>query len=261
MSDADLKANIAVSTDVEQATKKTSNAVVSMQKQMEDVQRKFSTAAKDIFLGFFAPMAILQTAISYITDKIAQAKQDAKDGIELISQGETVYSNAEEAKAAAFFKRKKQLDDEKKLVIAGREEITKQILENQGGQFKDFELPSKYVQLLKGGSETMASLSANKEVQKLAFDYFTSTDAGKRILDSMGAKDTTQAVSYKAPEGVNAVVGMGHNAALQAQLDQLEEQRKQTMLLEQIAQSGGTLPSDFTKTNNVAPSRAALLTK
>lgn len=262
MSDADLKANIAVSTDVEQATQKTQKGIVSLQKQVEDIQKKFSTAGKDIFLGFFAPMAILQTAISFITDKIAQAKQDAKDGIELISQGSTIYSNAEEAKAAAFFKRKKQLDDEKKLVIAGREEITKQILENEAGQFKDFQLPSKYVQLLKGGSESIASLSANKEVQRLALDYFSKTDAGKRILESMGATDALKPNSYKAPEGVNSVVGIGPNAALQATLDSLEEQRKQTMLLEQIASSGSYTPPDFTKpASSAAPSRSYLLKK
>ena len=53
-----------------------------------------------------------------------------------------------------------------------------------------------------------------------------------------------------------------NNAAMQAMLDQLEEQRKQTALLEQIAQSGGNLPSDFTKpTATAAPSRSYLLKK
>ena len=56
---------------------------------------------------------------------------------------------------------------------------------------------------------------------------------------------------------------MGNNAAVQAQLDQLDESRKQTMLLEQIASAGGNLPSDFTKgsgTSTAAPSRSYLLT-
>lgn len=248
MSDADVKANIAVSTDVEQATQKTQKGIVSMQKQMEDIQKKFSTAGKDIFLGFFAPMAILQTAMSFISDKIAQAKQDAKDGLELISKGESKYASAEEARAASFFKRKKEIDDEKKLVTAGREEITKQILENQGGQFRDFELPSKYAQQLKAGSTTLAGLASDKEVQRLAMEYFTKTDAGKRILDSMGEGFKPKADNFKGPEGFSNVVGVGANPVIEAMNAQLEEAQKQTALLEKIASPEGGVPSDFTKT-------------
>jgi hypothetical protein len=72
-----------------------------------------------------------------------------------------------------------------------------------------------------------------------------------------GAKATT----FQSPAGVNAVVGMGNNAAMQAMLDQLEEQRKQTALLQQIASSGGDLPADFTKPTSAAPSRSAYLRK
>lgn len=248
MSDADVKANIAVSTDVEQATQKTQKGIVSMQKQMEDIQKKFSTAGKDIFLGFFAPMAILQTAMSFISDKIAQAKQDAKDGLELISKGESKYASAEEARAASFFKRKKEIDDEKKLVATGREEITKQILENQGGQFRDFELPSKYAQQLKAGSTTLAGLASDKEVQRLAMEYFTKTDAGKRILDSMGEGFKPKADNFKGPEGFSNVVGVGANPVIEAMNAQLEEAQKQTALLEKIANPEGGVPSDFTKT-------------
>lgn len=248
MSDADIKANIGVSTDVEQATRKTNTAIVSMAKQLEDVQKKFSTAGKDIFLGLFAPMAIFQTVMGFISDGIAKAKQDAKDGLELISQGESKYASAEEARAAAFFKRKKEIDDEKKLVTAGREEITKQILENQGGQFRDFELPSKYVQQLKAGSTTLAGLSSDKEVQRLAMEYFSKTDAGKRILDSMGEGFKTKADNFKGPEGFSNVVGVGANPVIEAMNAQLEEAQKQTALLEKIANPDGGVPSDFTKT-------------
>lgn len=247
MSDADVKANIAVSTDVEQATQKTQKGIVSMQKQIEDIQKKFSTAGKDIFLGFFAPMAILQTAMSFISDKIAQAKQDAKDGLELISKGESKYASAEEARAASFFKRKKEIDDEKKLVTAGREEITKQILENQGGQFRDFDLPSKYAQQLKVGSTTLAGLASDKEVQRLAMEYFTKTDAGKRILDSMGEGFKPKADNFKGPEGFSNVVGVGANPVIEAMNESIEIQKQQLAALQEIASKGPVSPTDFTK--------------
>jgi hypothetical protein len=233
-------------TTVPEAVDKSKKAVVSFEKQIEDIQKKFSTGFKDIFLGFTAPMVLLQHAIGFIQAAMEQARQDAKAGIDLIALGQSRYSNSEEAKAAAFFKRKKEIDDEIKLVKAGREEITKGILENAGGQFKDFELPGKYVQQLKAGSTTLGGLSQDKEVQRIALDYFTKTDAGKRILDSMGEK-TNNKPNYSAPQGVNAVVGMGNNAVGQAMLDQLDEARKQTILLEQIASGGSHTPPDFTK--------------
>ena len=97
----------------------------------------------------------------------------------------------------------------------------------------------------------MAGLAQDKEVQRMAVEYFNKTDAGKRILDSMGetAKTGTPPSIYSAPQGINAVVGMGNNAAMDAMNAQLEENRKQTALLQQIAQGGGNVPTDFTKGN------------
>jgi uncharacterized protein YjbJ (UPF0337 family) len=262
MADQELGLRLKTDSDVPEAMGKAQKATVSFQKQVEDIQKKFSTAFKDIFLGFTAPMVIIQNVIGYIQDSIAKAKQDAKDGLDLLAQGETIYANEDEKKTAAFFKRKAQIDEERRLVEKGREEMTKQILENQGGQFRDFELPGKYIQQLKGGSATLSSLSKDKDVQRYAQEYFSKTDAGRRILESLGVKDSEplKPGSFN-PQGVNAVVGMGANAALQAQFEQLDEARKQTMLLEQIAQTGGNLPADFTKSNNVAPSRSDTLNR
>jgi hypothetical protein len=256
MADAELTAKLKVDNEVPQAMDKAKSATVSFAKQVEDIQKKFSTAFKDIFLGFTAPMVILNNVISYISDAMAKAKQDAKDGLDLLAQGETIYANEEEKKTAAFFKRKNQIDEERRLVEKAREEMTKQILANEGGQFRDFELPQKYVQQLSSGSTTMAKLAADKDVQKYAQDYFSKTDAGKRILASLGVSEEgpKPTSTYSAPQGVNAVVGMGANAALDAMNAQLEEQRKQTALLEQIANPGG-IPENFTG-DRTAPSRS-----
>lgn len=70
----DLTVNIKTTSDVPQAMDKSKTAVVSFAKQVEDIQKKFSTGFKDIFLGFTAPMVILQSAISFISGAIAQAK-------------------------------------------------------------------------------------------------------------------------------------------------------------------------------------------
>jgi hypothetical protein len=248
MADADLSAKISVSSEVPDAMDKAKKATVSFAKQVEDIQRKFSTGFKDIFLGFTAPMVLLNSAISYIQGAMEQARRDAKDGLDLIAQGESRFSTSEETKAAAFFKRKKQIDDEIKLVKAGQEEIARNILENAGGQFKDFALPEKYTKQLAAGSVTMTGLSQDKEVQRLAVEYFNSTDAGKRILDSMGETGKNQGTPFNPPSGFSNVVGVGPNPVIEAMSKQLEAQLESNRILEQIAAGVPSSNSgDFTK--------------
>jgi len=235
----DLTVNIKTTSDVPQAMEKAKSATVSFSKQVEDIKKKFSTAFKDIFLGFTAPMVLIQGAISAISAAMEQAKRDAKEGIALIAQGESRFATSEEARAAAFFKRKKELEDEKNLVEAGRRDITKQILDNEGGMFKDFQLPEQYVRQLREGSATVASLSQDKEVQRMAMEYFTKTDAGKKVTESLGLDNKpVKADTFKAPEGFSNVVGVGANPVMEAMTAQLEEQRKQTALLEVMASYG-----------------------
>lgn len=243
-----LELNIKTTSDVPAAMEKAKVATVSFAKQVEDIQKKFSTAFKDIFLGFTAPMVLLQGAIQAISAAMEKAKQDAKEGIDLIAQGETRFASSEEAKAGAFFKRKKELDDEKKLVEAGRADITKQILQNEGGMFRDFELPEKYIRSLREGSASIASLSKDPEVQRMAVEYFTKTDAGRKITESLGPTAGGKAADFKGPEGFSNVIGVGPNPVIEAMNAQLEEQRKQTGLLQNLVDRNPFMSADFTKT-------------
>ena len=245
----DLTVNIKTTSDVPQAMDKAKSATVSFGKQVEDIQRKFSTAFKDIAFSLVAPVVLLNSAISYIQGAMEQARRNAKEGLDLIAQGESRFATSEETKAAAFFKRKKQIDDEIKLVKSGREEIAKQILENEGGQFKDFVLPEKYNKQLAAGSITLSGLSQDKEVQRLAVEYFNKTDAGKRILESMGetAKKVSQS-TYSAPQGFNAVVGVGANPVLENMTRQTDIQEQILEHLKTTAPTSGLTDVDFTKT-------------
>ena len=67
--------------------------------------------------------------------------------------------------------------------------------------------------------------------------------------------------SFKGPEGFSKVVGVGANPVMEAMTAQLEEQRKQTALLERMANAGFS-PADGWMTapaSTAAPSRAAML--
>ena len=70
-------------------------------------------------------------------------------------------------------------------------------------------------------------------------------------------KEPKGSTSFKGPEGFSNVIGVGSNPVMEAMTAQLEEQRKQTALLQQIASPNGSVPADFTK--STSPSRAALL--
>jgi hypothetical protein len=244
MSDADIKANIGVSTDVEQATRRTQSGIVSMSKQIEDISKKFSTAGKDIFLGFFAPMAIFQSVLGLIQDSIAKAKQDAKDGIELLAKGETVYATSEEKKMANFFKAKRAVEEEQQLVEKGKQEMTARFLrETDLGQkmLADYELE------LARATGSQAIVSAGqaaqlKVFQDAALKAFLESPEGKAYQPMFDNKK-----DFKSPEGFSNVVGVGANPVLEAISAQLEESQKQTALLEQINAKTPDKGEDFTK--------------
>ena len=185
-------------------------ATSGFQSQLDAIGKKFSTAFKDIALGFIAPMIILQSIISFISASIAKAKQDAKDGLELIAKGESRFSNPEEAKAGRYFKRRAELKEESRLVETGRAEITSQVLANEGGMFKDFELPEKFIRQLKEGSTTLDALAKNKEVQGLALEYFNKTDEGRKLSESLGlGAGAAKAESMKDSPLGSGVIGVG----------------------------------------------------
>jgi hypothetical protein len=251
----DLTVNIKTTSDVPQAMDKAKSATVSFSKQVEDIQKKFSTAFKDIFLGFTAPMILLQGAISYITGAIEKAKQDARDGLDLLARGESKFATSEEQKAAAFFKRRAELKEEQRLAEEGRAEITKQVLTSP--EFKDFVLPDQFKRRLAAG-ESISSISRDRGLQQDALDFYKNTSEGRKITEGMdlGNKPATQpkGADFKGPEGFGNVIGVGANPVMEAMNAQLEEQRKTNSLLEKIA--GDPVATSWM---NSTPSRAALL--
>ena len=247
-----LEVNIKTTSDVPKAVEKAKTAVVSFDKQIQDIQKKFSTAFKDIFLGFTAPMILLQGAISYITGAIEKAKQDAKEGLDLLARGESKFVTSEEQRAAAFFKRRAELKEEQRLAEEGRTEITRQVLTSS--EFKDFVLPDSIKRRLAAG-EAISSVSRDKGLQEEALRFYRTTAEGRKITEGMDmSKAGTKTPDFKGPEGFGNVIGVGPNPVLEAMAVNTEELKKQTALLEKIAGDPGA-----TSWMNSTPSRAALL--
>ena len=238
----DLSVNIKTTSDVPQAMDRAKSATVSFGKQAEDIQKKFSTAFKDIFIGFVAPMILVQKALGLITDAIAEANRLAKEGVDIIAKGETKIATSEEAKMAQFLKAKDASEAEAKAVKAGRREMTekyftetpegKAILqaENQKRSYEDYVNP-----------KIMADIP---KFQQMALEAFLKSEEGKKFQPIFEDKKN----NFKGPEGFSNVVGVGANPVMEAMNLQLEEAQKQTSLLQNLVDRNPFISSDFTKT-------------
>ena len=174
-----LEVNIKTTSDVPQAMDKAKAAVGGFSSQIDGIQKKFSTAFKDVALGFIAPMIIVQQVISTISSLIQEAKQLAADGVNIIAKGDSQFSSMEEAKMAQFFKTKEALEKEAASVEAGRRRITMDFLnKTTAGQelLRQERAKLGYEDVLEPG--VMASIP---QFQKIALDAFLNSDEGKKF--------------------------------------------------------------------------------
>jgi len=254
MADQELGLRLKTDSDVPAAMGKAQSAVVSFDKQVQDIQKKFSTAFKDIFLGFTAPMVLLQGAIQFISTAIADAKRNAQEGLDLISKGETVFASSEEKRMALLFKAKKQREDELKLIEAGKEEMTRKFLtETEAGKAVAARVASGAVSM-QMPAPSIGQMSKMKDIQGEALDRFLKSPEGAeyaKILAEEEAKSAAnsqqKAGTFKSPEGFSNVVGVGSNPVMEAMAEQLEIQKQQLAALQEIAAKGKDSQTDFTK--------------
>ena len=259
----DLTVNIKTTSDVPQAMGKAGSAVTGLNKQMADIGNKFGNSFKDIFLGFAAPMVLLQGAIQMISSAIAQAKQDAKDGLDLIAKGETVFATSEEKKMAALFKAKKQREDELKLIEAGKEEMTRQFLtQTKEGQGMAQRIVSGAVSA-QLPAPSIDQMSKMKNVQSEALDRFLKSPEGAeyaKILAEEDAKAAQKPGSFKGPEGFGTVVGVGANPVMEKMTRQNEIMEEIKIILQEqfILNRNGTVPAPFTEAVPLTMQKAGL---
>jgi len=281
----ELTVNIKTTSDVPQAMDKAKAATVGFGKQVDDIGKKFSMAFKDIAFAFVAPLVLLNSAISAISNAIAKAKQDSKDILDFAAKGTSVFADKGATDMARAATRVTETSKEKKMSKKQREESAQAFLDagDEQGVFGDSEANLALKQYLdegegKGGLEMarrrlkhtamftgVSSMASDPEMQDVlsrraalsneraapmapadpAAAAAAQTAAQKASDDAAKAKGTT----FKGPEGFSNVVGVGANPVMEAMMSHLEEARKQTALLEVIARpaTGGGVPVDFTK--------------
>jgi hypothetical protein len=282
----DLTVNIKTTSDVPQAMDKAKGATVSFGKQVEDIQKKFSTGFKDIFLSFLGPMALIGVAINYIGGLIAENQKKQAEANQAAIDGTNALMSAEDK----YWARKK--DNEKKAketteqAETARADITKEfLLKDPRGQMLFNEL--YYAGKLKFGmGGYIGTASRDKEIQgKVQYMLAQDIESKGMILSkeeqdaiqrksaeraaakaSAGAKELSElkqlAASSKPtePAGYGNVIGVGSNIAIEMAQMQIDELKRHTELLQMIA-TKEQMSNDFSKGDKSAsmPSRAKLL--
>ena len=243
-----LEVNIKTTSDVPAAMDKAKSATVSFGKQVEDIQKKFSTSFKDIFLSIAGPMAIfaaIQNTIVSHFEKIKKAQDDANqaaiDGTNKKMAAEDVYY----ARRIANIKKEKLASEQ---AAAQPEETAKQFLLNdpRAQEVLGKRPFGKSTPVL--GMDTRESLasiySKDPEIQKAVRKMLEKDLASGVGLTQDAAK---KAGDFKGPEGFSNVIGVGPNPVMEAMNAQLEEQQKQTALLQNLVDRNPFMSADFTK--------------
>jgi primosomal protein N' len=290
----DLTVNIKTTSDVPQAMDKAKQATTGFGKQVEDIQKKFSTSFKDIFLGFAAPMVILQGTISAISGAIEDARRKAQEGLDLMAKGDSMFVSSHEKRMAAFFKERQEREKESQSAKDGRAEVTKQfLLQTEEGKKLRKELISENLGNYLINPLFTTNMSKQEDVQKRAFDIWSQSPEGKAAAqwedtqrkqkeaaerikkeeDEAKAKSVTAATGQKPtiPSSISGnVIGVGQNPVVTALQEQQVIAREQLACLQTIAANNNGAAVDPNLTNkgatpptpaNTSPSRARLLTK
>lgn len=254
-----LEVNIKTTSEVPQAMEKAKSATVSFGKQVEDIQKKFSTAFKDIAFSYVAPLVLLNKTIDMISNSIERSKQEIKDLREFAATSESPFLDPKtkylaNLRVATDRERMERgmapkATTEEYAYFLQNDPRSKEVLDKAG---IGASLKALLAGVFSSGDEEAArSLAANPEI-KAAIDSIIEKAAAEAA--KKGAEGKVKATDFKGPEGFGNVIGVGPNPVLEAMAVQNEELMKQTALLEKIAGDPGA-----TSWMNSTPSRAALL--
>ncbi len=253
----DLTVNIKTTSEVPQAMEKAKAATVSFSKQLEDIQKKFSTAFKDIALGFIAPMVLLNAAINFISSAIEKRKADIKEAYDFAVKAESKYLDSETVVLAKTRAAREQDEKEREMAKTAKQTEFTKFLEQPGmrdkvaseiGGFRGFRI--------KTGIDANAAedLAKDADVQAVIARLIAPAVEASKKAAELAAEPKSKGGDFKGPEGFGNVIGVGANPVMEAMNAQLEEQRKTNTILEKIAGDPGA-----TSWMNSTPSRAALL--
>jgi hypothetical protein len=249
----DLTVNIKTTSDVPQAMDKAKSATVSFGKQIEDIQKKFSTSFKDIALAFLAPMVILNSVINAIQASFEKNRQNMAEAMRFSELGESKFISAE-ARYLAAEKKRRESEGNRGKAQMGEEELIKDFLKNDprtGDIMKNLS-PGTVAGL--GQAQARGTLNPFGDGEESALAYAVKNlEIRKAVLDiirkDMGVSPSgsPKTADFKGPEGFGNVIGVGPNPVMEAMAQQTEIALAQLAELQKISGSTPAGNGDFTK--------------
>jgi hypothetical protein len=247
----DLTVNIKTTSDVPQAMDKAKTATVSFGKQVEDIQKKFSTAFKDIAFAFVAPLVLLNTAINFISSAIEKRKQDIKEAYDFAVRAESKYLDSETVVLAK--QRSAREQDQKDRQMAQTAKLTEytKFLEEPGmrdkiaeeiGGFRGFRIKTGI------DANSAEDLAKDADVQAVIARMIAPAVAASKKAADIVAEPKSKGADFKGPEGFGNVIGVGPNPVMEAMARQIEIQEQSLAELKKISGTDNAVPTDFTKT-------------
>jgi len=223
----DLTVNIKTTSDVPQAMDKAKSATVSFGKQVEDIQRKFSTAFKDIAFSFVAPLVLLNSAINYIGAAIEKRKQDIKEAYDFALKAESKYLDSTTVYLARKQAAEAQDAKDKEMSKTAREEATRRELDKPGmrdtvaeslGGFRGFRLKFGL------DANSAEAMSKDADVQAvIARMVAPAVEASKKAAELANAPKPSD---FRGPDGISNVIGVGLSPGMVIMNEQLRLQQE-----------------------------------
>lgn len=284
-----VKYSVDGDTNAEQVAERVKKSISNLEKNIEGVQNRFKSFGKDLFLSFAAPMVLLNSAMSAISAAIEKSRQDVRDALADAEKGENKYMRAgTTASAREVAARRQDALDRKNAKLAAEALAEEQIKESgegdaaitqyeeegaKMGKWEAFKRDLKGTLFWAGLSDMSKDTEMQDVLERRAQARMATSPEGKAQVAAEKQKQAAEMqiakqkeldskpTSFKGPDGFSNVVGVGANPVMEAMTAQLEEQRKQTALLERMANAGFS-PADGWMTapaSTAAPSRAAML--
>jgi hypothetical protein len=226
-------------TNVDQVADKTKKGLDGIEKNAKRVGDAFGMSMSSIFLRFLGPMALLQAAISWVSTAIDESKQKAKEAMDLAVKGESMAVKAETSYLARKYASEDQTKKEEDLAKEADVATTQRYIEENGTKVMNKMGVSGW---LKYGLARTGYAAQQEDVQQAVREL-----AAEEMKNGGTSALAPKGTDFKSPEGFSNVVGVGASPVLEAMTAQLEETRRQTELLDQIASQAAGSDTDFTK--------------
>lgn len=235
-----LELEIKATSDVDKATQKAKNEVGSLAHAIDGYGRKLKNFGRDLLISVAGPMALINAFLDYAAKRFEESKRMAREGLDLLAEGKSASLRPGESTAATFFKRKQAMEEEQKLIAAGREKLAYEFLQTEEGQ--------RFKENLPGGRtlEADGNLAYIPYIQKAAVEAFMKTEQGRQMQSILDAEQKAKekqekekaSAGLKSQQLTGSVVGVGASANTSILQSQLEVARESRDLLRAIASPG-----------------------